>query len=83
MITNVSHDLKTPLTSIISYIDFLDNDNLSEDDKKKFIGILKERSERLKLLIEDLFEVTKASSGNMKVDMEKIEINSLLRQTFG
>lgn len=83
LITNVSHVLKTPLTSIINYIDFLDNDSISEENKKKYIGVLKERSARLKLLIEDLFEVTKVSSGNIELNMENIDLNSLLRQTFG
>lgn len=83
LITNVSHDLKTPLTSIINYIDFLDKENISEDEKKKYISILKERSNRLKILIEDLFEVSKASSGNVELNMENIDLIALIRQTLG
>lgn len=83
LITNVSHDLKTPLTSIINYIDFLDKEDISEEEKKKYISILKERSNRLKVLIEDLFEVSKASSGNMELNMENIDLIALIRQTLG
>lgn len=83
LITNVSHDLKTPLTSIINYIDFLDKENISEEEKKKYISVLKERSNRLKVLIEDLFEVSKASSGNMELNMENIDLTALIRQTLG
>lgn len=83
LITNVSHDLKTPLTSIINYIDFLDNEDILEEEKKKYISILKERSNRLKVLIEDLFEVSKASSGNMELNMENIDLIALIRQTLG
>ena len=83
LITNVSHDLKTPLTSIINYIDLLDKENASEEEKRKYISILKERSNRLKVLIEDLFEVSKASSGNMELNMENIDLIALIRQTLG
>ncbi|SFC22130.1 histidine kinase dimerization/phospho-acceptor domain-containing protein [Clostridium uliginosum] len=83
LITNVSHDLKTPLTSIINYIDLLDRKNISEDDKKKYLDILKERSLRLKVLIEDLFEASKASSGTLELNMEKLDPVALIRQTIG
>lgn len=83
LITNVSHDLKTPLTSIINYVDLLDKDNISEEKKKEYLGILKERSERLKVLIEDLFEASKASSGNLEMHMENLDPVALLRQTLG
>lgn len=83
LITNVSHDLKTPLTSIINYVDLLDNDDLNEEERKKYIGYLKNRSSRLKMLIEDLLEASKAASGNIELEKEKLEINALLRQTLG
>ena len=83
LITNVSHDLKTPLTSIINYVDLLDNDSLSKEERKKYIGYLKNRSSRLKMLIEDLLEASKAASGNIELEKEKLEINALLRQTLG
>ena len=83
LITNVSHDLKTPLTSIINYIDLLDKDNISEENHKKYLGILKERSFRLKNLIEDLFEASKAASGTLELNMEKLDPIALIRQTLG
>ncbi|WP_238916594.1 HAMP domain-containing sensor histidine kinase [Clostridium sp. YIM B02555] len=83
LITNVSHDLKTPLTSIINYVDLLDKDNLTEEKKSEYLAILKERSSRLKVLIEDLFEASKASSGNLELHMESLDPVALLRQTLG
>jgi len=83
LITNVSHDLKTPLTSIINYVDLLDNYNISDENRKTYLGILKERSQRLKVLIEDLFEASKAASGNLEIHMEYLDIVALLRQTIG
>jgi len=83
LITNVSHDLKTPLTSIINYVDLLDNDNISNDKRKAYLEILKERSQRLKVLIEDLFEASKAASGNLEMHMEDLDPVALLRQTLG
>lgn len=83
LITNVSHDLKTPLTSIINYVDLLDKGNVSDEKKKEYLDILKERSSRLKVLIEDLFEASKASSGNLEMHMESLDPVALLRQTLG
>ena len=83
LITNVSHDLKTPLTSIINYVDLLNQENITEEQRKKYLGILKDKSNRLKALIEDLFEVSKASSGSMELDMQDLDPVSLLRQTLG
>lgn len=83
LITNVSHDLKTPLTSIINYVDLLDNDNISDEKRKTYLDILKDRSQRLKVLIEDLFEASKAASGNLEMNMEDLDIVALLRQTLG
>lgn len=83
LITNVSHDLKTPLTSIISYVDLLSQDNITEEQRKKYLGILKDKSDRLKVLIEDLFEVSKASSGSVELHMVNLDPAALLRQTLG
>ncbi|MDP4178695.1 MAG: sensor histidine kinase [Bacillota bacterium] len=83
LITNVSHDLKTPLTSIINYTALLKNISLSEDDKIKYIDVLDKKSQRLKTLIEDLFEISKMTSGVMKLNIQKIDICSLLRQAIG
>lgn len=83
LITNVSHDLKTPLTSIINYVDLLQRDNLTDKDKEQYVRILDNKSKRLKVLIEDLFEAAKASTGNIELNIEKINIVSVLRQTMG
>ncbi|MBU3088371.1 sensor histidine kinase [Clostridium gasigenes] len=83
LITNVSHDLKTPLTSIISYVDLLKNENLKEVDRIKYINVLDRKAQRLKVLIEDLFEASKAASGSIELQKENIDVTSLLRQTLG
>ncbi|MGG7059978.1 sensor histidine kinase [Clostridium tertium] len=83
LITNVSHDLKTPLTSIINYIDLLKEENITDEKKKKYLGVLDIKSKRLKILIEDLFEASKAVSGNMNFMKEDLNIVSLLRQVIG
>ncbi|WP_027624065.1 sensor histidine kinase [Clostridium lundense] len=83
LITNVSHDLKTPLTSIINYVSLLKKDNISKEDSKKYIDILDQKSQRLKVLIEDLFEASKISSGAVELNIEKVDIASLLRQALG
>lgn len=80
LITNVSHDLKTPLTSIITYIDLLKKEDLSEEERKKYMDTLDRNSIRLKHLIEDLFEVSKANSGTMEVNCMNMDIVSLMRQ---
>lgn len=82
LITNVSHDLKTPLTSIINYVDLLKRNNGSPEDIKNYIDILDRKSQRLKILIEDLFEASKAASGSLEINMEKVEVTSLLKQTL-
>lgn len=83
LISNVSHDLKTPLTSIISYIDLLKNEDLSKETQQEYIRILEQKSERLKILIEDLFEASKAASGNLEITKEKIDLVALIKQTLG
>ena len=80
LITNVSHDLKTPLTAIITYVDLLKNENLSEEDRKKYIEILDTKANRLKILIEDLFEVSKATSKTVTLNIMDVDIVSLMRQ---
>ncbi len=83
LITNVSHDLKTPLTSIINYIDFLKKQGLSEEEKTKYINVIDSKSQKLKVLIEDLFEASKMSSGNVEFNIEKIDIAAILSQSLG
>lgn len=80
LISNVSHDLKTPLTSIITYVDLLKNENLCEEERKKYIDTLDRNSLRLKTLIEDLFEVSKATSGNIHLNIVNVDIVSLISQ---
>ncbi|MFV3012132.1 histidine kinase dimerization/phospho-acceptor domain-containing protein [Clostridium botulinum] len=82
LITNVSHDLKTPLTSIINYIDLLKKEDLSKDEINGYISVLDRKSKRLKALIEDLFEVSKMSSGAVELNIEKINVTALLKQSI-
>lgn len=83
LITNVSHDLKTPLTSIISYIDLLKLEPIQNDNVKEYINILDERSHRLKQLIEDLVEASKVMTGNVKAQLEPIRLDQLVGQALG
>lgn len=84
LITNVSHDLKTPLTSIINYVELIKKEeNIKPGHIKDYINVLDSKSKRLKLLIEDLFEASKVGSGNIELNMEKIEVKQLLRQSIG
>lgn len=83
LITNVSHDLRTPLTSIITYTDLLKNPNISEEERKQYIHILDKKSERLKVLIEDLFEVSKMASGNIELHRSRVDLNQLVQQAVG
>ncbi len=80
LITNVSHDLKTPLTAIITYVDLLKQENLSQEERKSYIQTLDQKSQRLKVLIEDLFEVSKANSGNVMMNFMDVDIVSLLKE---
>lgn len=80
LITNVSHDLKTPLTSIISYIDLLKNENITEEERKSYLEILEKSADRLKHLIEDLFEMSKANSGSITLDYMDVDLIALLKQ---
>ena len=83
LITNVSHDIKTPLTSILNYVELLKRENLDNENAKKYIRIIDEKSQRLKHLAEDLVDLSKISSGNIKLDMNKIDWVELLYQTGG
>lgn len=82
LITNVSHDLKTPLTAIITYIDLLKEDNTTEQQRKEYLETLERKSLRLKVLIEDLFEVSKANSGNVNLEPVPVDICHLMRQVY-
>lgn len=83
LITNVSHDLKTPLTSIISYIDLLKEEPIDNSTAREYIGILDERSNRLKQLVEDLVEASKAATGNVKAELMPTRIDQLVIQSVG
>ncbi len=83
LITNVSHDIKTPLTSIINYVDLLKQEEISNPKVKEYLEILESKSQRLKKLTEDLVEASKVSSGNVKLNFERIEVKELINQTTG
>lgn len=83
LITNVSHDLKTPLTSIINYVELLKKCDISDGDAKEYLDVLSEKGDRLKKLIEDLVEASKASTGNIKVDMVEVSLNEMVSQLLG
>lgn len=83
LITNVSHDLKTPLTSIINYVDLLKRSGITQQPAKSYIDILDGKSQRLKDLTDDLVEASKISSGNIVLNMEVLDLGELLKQTIG
>jgi signal transduction histidine kinase len=83
LISNVSHDLKTPLTSIITYVDLLKREGLDNPSAADYLAVLDQKSQRLKRLTEDLFEAAKASSGTIPVHPERIDLLSLIRQGLG
>ena len=80
LITNVSHDLKTPLTAIITYVDLLKKEDITEEERKEYVETLDKKSQRLKVLIEDLFEVSKASSNNITLYCTDMDLVNLLKQ---
>lgn len=82
LITNVSHDIKTPLTSIISYVELLKEEEELPDHVRDYISILESKSQRLKTMVQDVFEVSKAASGELPVKLETIDFAKLLRQTM-
>lgn len=80
LITNVSHDLKTPLTAIITYVNLLQKEGITEEERRSYIRILDQKSMRLKSLIEDLFEISKANSNNVTLHLVEVDIVSLMKQ---
>ncbi|SDB30959.1 sensor histidine kinase [Eubacterium oxidoreducens] len=83
LITNVSHDIKTPLTSIINYVDLLRKEDLDNENARQYLEVLSRQSDRLKKLIEDLLEASKASTGNLKMDFERLHVGVILTQVIG
>jgi signal transduction histidine kinase len=80
LISNMSHDLKTPLTAIITYVSLLKDDRVTPEQRQSYIDVLEKKSLRLKSLIEDLFEISKANSNNVTLDMTEVDIVSLLKE---
>ena len=83
LITNVSHDIKTPLTSIINYVDLIKREQVDSEKIRSYINVLDEKSQRLKQLTDDLVEASKISSGNINLHFEKIDLTELMNQTLG
>lgn len=82
LITNVSHDLKTPLTAITTYVELLKKENITEEERGEYIDTLSRKSLRLKVLIEDLFEVSKASSQNIVLQYIDVDVVNLMKQVY-
>ncbi len=82
LVANVSHDIKTPLTSIISYVDLLKEDESLPEELKDYVEVLSRKSERLREMVQDVFEVSKATSGQLPMQFEKLDLAKLLRQTM-
>ncbi len=82
LITNVSHDLKTPLTAIITYTDLLKDEKITDEQRQSYLATLERKALRLKVLIEDLFEISKASSGNVRLEPVAVDICNLIRQVY-
>lgn len=83
LITNVSHDIKTPLTSIINYVDLLKRLKITEEPARSYIEVLDSKSQRLKQLTDDLVEASKISSGNIVLNLEQLNLTELLNQAVG
>ncbi len=83
LISNVSHDLKTPLTSIVTYVDLLKQEEIENETAKDYIEVIDRKAKRLTVLTNDLFEAAKASSGDMPVNIETVDLNALVRQALG
>lgn len=83
LITNVSHDIKTPLTSIINYVDLIKKEDVQDEKVQEYVDVLDRQSARLKKLIEDLMEASKASTGNLTVNWEECDLDVLLAQVIG
>ncbi|MZP31339.1 hypothetical protein GTO91_16690 [Heliobacterium undosum] len=82
LVTNVSHDLKTPLTSIITYADLLSKENLIPEAANEYVAVIKKKSERLKQMTQDLFEISRVQSGNITMEMERIDLAVLVNQSL-
>jgi len=83
LISNVSHDLRTPLTSIINYVNILKSPDLTEDERNDYLNIVEKKSKKLKVLIDDLFEMSKINSGKIELTKDRIDIMSLIHQVVG
>jgi signal transduction histidine kinase len=82
LITNVSHDLRTPLTAVISYVELLKKPDLTEEERSSYIGIIDQKSQRLKVLIDDLFEATKMASGSVELLRSRVDLVQLMKQAI-
>lgn len=80
LITNVSHDLKTPLTAIITYVDLLKKEDITEEERKEYVATLEKKSQRLKVLFEDLFEISKATTDNIVMNYDEVDLVSLIKE---
>ena len=80
LITNVSHDLKTPLTAIITYVDLLKREDITEEERREYVATLEKKSHRLKVLIEDLFEISKATTDNIVMNYDEVDLVSLIKE---
>ncbi|MDL2327322.1 HAMP domain-containing histidine kinase [Ruminococcaceae bacterium OttesenSCG-928-A11] len=80
LITNVSHDLKTPLTAIITYVDLLKKEDLTDEERREYVATLDRKSQRLKRLIEDLFEMSRAASRDLNLNLQMVDLPALIRQ---
>ncbi|HAX73171.1 MAG TPA: sensor histidine kinase [Firmicutes bacterium] len=83
LITNVSHDLRTPLTSILNYVDLAKRSDITDEERQEYLNILDSKSKRLKVLIDDLFEASKIASGAVELQKERIDLVSLMHQAIG
>jgi len=83
LITNVSHDIRTPLTSIITYVDLLKQEGLTSENASEYLDVLEQKSQRLKILTEELFEAAKAATGNIEVNITELDFVHLLNQVLG
>jgi signal transduction histidine kinase len=83
LISNVSHDLRTPLTSIINYVNILKSPDITDEERTDYIKIVEQKSKKLKILIDDLFEMSKINSGKIELNKENIDIMSLIHQAVG
>ena len=82
LITNVSHDLKTPLTSMVNYLDLLKNEQLTPEYANDYVKVIDQKLNRLRLMVQDLFDIAKVQSGNMEMHLERIDLNDLIEQSL-